>query len=195
MSKLYLVGHRKFNAEKSMKNYLLRMNEASRKRTKVLIYTLETETTGDFIDSEIIQNKRDLQLKSLLEGSSLIPVMEAIKVKIEAARPKDRYYNWEGDVLLNKISIINDEKSLSDVVGNHGVFLFKLEKSIEWYKNLLRARSFQGIPSGVFRLIWDSNAKKYVEPPHEEESGYFKIAKEEIRNEKKGNKKTLSSSR
>lgn len=173
MEKLYIVGRRRFTNEKSMKSYLLRMDETGRKKTKIRIYNLEKETTGDFIDSEIIQNKRDLQLKGLLEDNTLLPIIESIKLKVESNRPKDRYYFWSGDILINKISIVNDYKSLSDVVGNYGSFLFGLESSIEWYKILLQARSFQCVPIKAY----------------DQEGEFFIKAKNEVKEEKLNKKK------
>jgi len=194
MSKLYIVGHRRFTTDKALKNYLIRMSEEGRKRVKVQIYNLEKETTGDFISQEMIQNKRDLQLKGILEGSQLMEIIEALRSKVETQRPKEKNWYWEGNILLNKLNLANNEKSLSEIVGSHGPFLFHLEKSVEWYKTLLRARSFQGIPTGTFKKTWDTVTRKYLVVDHSEELGYFKLAQDEIRNEKKRNKKAVSAS-
>jgi hypothetical protein len=193
--KLYIVGHRRFTSEKSMKNYLLRVNENVRKNIKILIYNLESEMTGDFIDQEIISNKRDLQLSGLLGDNNILQIIEPIKSKIEEIKPTNKYYNWEGDIILNKLSIINDQKSLSDVVGDHGAFLFRLDNGIDWYKSLLRARSFREIPMGVYKRIWDTVSRRYIIEKNEDDIANFNKAKLEINYEKKRNKKTISSTK
>jgi hypothetical protein len=164
-----------------MKNYLLRINENVRKNIRVLIYNLETETTGDFIDKEIISNKRDLQLSGLLGDNNLLQIIDPIRSKIEEVKPLNKY-NWEGDIVLNKLLIVSDSRSLSEVVGDHGVFLFRLDRGFEWYKVLLRARLFRDIPRGVYKRVWDTVNKRYIIESSEEDISNFNKARLEVIN-------------
>jgi hypothetical protein len=207
MGKLYVVGHRSFKTEKAMKGYLIRMSESGRARTTIQVYNLESTMTGDFIDKEMISNSRDLQLKSLLEDSKLGEIVELIKTKVlkdkELKQSANKYYyDNNHTIFLNKLSMVNNEKELSDVVGGQGIFLFKLEKSLDWYKTLLRARSFQSLPTGFFSKRWDSSNKKYIYENDDTIVKLFNDAKAEVlsekknikKNEKKGSKKVVSSS-
>ena len=94
-----IVGRGKtFTSEKRLNEYLLRFSEAHRFNIKIEVYKLDSQITGDILDKQLLSNRRDLQLKGILEGDNLLSLIDNIQSKINEIKD-----NWVKNTHTKKL--------------------------------------------------------------------------------------------
>ncbi len=144
--------------EEKLKQQLLRYSKEYRKIIKVCTYKIESEKSGDFIDQEMISNKRDLQLKGIFDNDTLGYTLECIRLKIVSNpdfKSKNHYYY---NKIIELLSLVTKNDDLKKIVVSYSKFLWYIDTSVEWCEVLLKIHNFRTIPP---IKKWENG--KYVE--------------------------------
>ena len=185
-TKLFFANGRKFRSDLILKKFLSKLSSESRARYTIQIFTLSQEMKGSYIENEILSNKRDLQMKSILEDSQLPETIGKIVDKVEKAigandpKKQGSYNRHPLTYFKSEIDLVENEKDLNDLVNKYGANLFEIEADQDWYVTLLKIRNFRKLPVS-YRYRKDSEYFK-------QNSQIFLAAQNQIRKERKNKK-------
>ena len=168
--------------------FLEAINKHHTKATVTIFEEAEQHNALEYKNNLITQREREDQLQILLEDNQEVAVLHQIKDIINSL-DKEKNYTIRG--ILRKFSSRGmTAKTFKSMVTDHDVRKFMLytgPSTKEWYKLLLQIHNFKMDEKYQIGYEYRSGAKyKEVE---KERLDNFKLAKEELKREKKNAKK------
>ena len=158
------------------------------KATVTIFEEVEQHNAIEYKNNLITQREREDQLQILLEDNQEVAVLHQIK-DIISSLDKEKNYTIRG--ILRKFSSRGmTAKTFKSMVTDHDVRKFMLytgPSTKEWYKLLLQIHSFK--MEEKYQIGYDYRSGAKYKEVEKDRLDNFKLAKEELKREKKNAKK------
>lgn len=191
MSKIWMVHYGGYSGRKYYKTeaaFLEAINKHHTKATVTIFEEVEQHNAIEYKNNLITQREREDQLQILLEDNQEVAVLHQIKDIINSL-DKEKNYIIRG--ILRKFSSHGmTAKTFKNMVTGHDVRKFMLytgPSTKEWYKLLLQIHNFK--MEEKYQIGYDYRSGAKYKEVEKDRLDNFKLAKEELKREKKNAKK------
>jgi hypothetical protein len=188
MSKIWMVQFGGYSSRKYYKTeaaFMEAINKHHTKATVTIFEEVELHNAIEYKNNLISQREREDQLQILLEDNQEVVVLHQIK---EIINSLDKEENYTIHVILRKFSSRGmNAKTFKNMLTDRDVRKFMLytgPSTKEWYKLLLQIHNFK--MDEKYQVGYDYKFKDV----EKERLDNFKLAKEELKKEKKNGKNT-----
>jgi len=168
--------------------FLEAINKHHTKATVTIFEEVEQHNAIEYKNNLITQREREDQLQILLEDNQEVAVLHQIKDIINSL-DKEKNYIIRG--ILRKFSSHGmTAKTFKNMVTDHDVRKFMLytgPSTKEWYKLLLQIHNFK--MEEKYQIGYDYRSGAKYKEVEKDRLDNFKLAKEELKREKKNAKK------
>ena len=168
--------------------FLEAINKHHTKATVTIFEEVEQHNAIEYKNNLITQREREDQLQILLEDNQEVAVLHQIKDIINSL-DKEKNYTIRG-ILRRFSSRGMTAKTFKSMVTDHDVRKFMLytgPSTKEWYKLLLQIHNFK--MEEKYQIGYDYRSGAKYKEVEKDRLDNFKLAKEELKREKKNAKK------
>ena len=190
MSKIWMVHYGGYSGRKYYKTeaaFLEAINKHHTKATVTIFEEVEQHNALEYKNNLITQREREDQLQIILEDNKEISILHQIK-EIIASLETEKSYTIRG-ILRRFSSRGMNVQTFKNMLTDRDIRKFMLytgPSTKEWYKLLLQIHNFK--MDEKYQIGYDRSGAKYKDV-EKERLDNFKLAKEELKLEKKNAKK------
>ena len=196
MSKIWMVNYRGYSGRKYYKTEAAFMEAINKHHTKAIVTIfeeVEQHNALEYKNNLITQREREDQLQIILEDNQEVAVLHQIK---EIINTLDTGKNYTIRGILRKFSSRGmNSKTFKNMLTDRDVRKFMLytgPSTKEWYKLLLQIHNFK--MDEKYQIGYDYRSGAKYKEVEKERLDNFKLAKEELKREKKDGKKEENNS-
>ena len=193
MSKIWMVNYGGYSGRKYYKTeaaFMEAINKHHTKATVTIFEEVEQHNALEYKNNLITQREREEQLQIILEDNQEVAVLHQIK---EIINTLDTEKNYTIRGILRKFSSRGmNAKTFKNMLTDRDVRKFMLytgPSTKEWYKLLLQIHNFK-----MDEKYYDYRSGAKYKEVEKERLDNFKLAKEELKREKKDGKKEENTS-
>jgi|LakMenEpi03Aug12_release.lakeMendotaPanAssembly.Ray.scaffolds.fasta_scaffold58407_7 hypothetical protein len=193
MSKIWMVHYGGYSGRKYYKTeaaFMEAINKHHTKATVTIFEEVEQHNALEYKNNLITQREREEQLQIILEDNQEVAVLHQIK---EIINTLDTEKNYTIRGILRKFSSRGmNAKTFKNMLTDRDVRKFMLytgPSTKEWYKLLLQIHNFK-----MDEKYYDYRSGAKYKEVEKERLDNFKLAKEELKREKKDGKKEENTS-
>jgi hypothetical protein len=193
MSKIWMVHYGGYSGRKYYKTEAAFMEAINKHHTKAIVTIfeeVEQHNALEYKNNLITQREREEQLQIILEDNQEVAVLHQIK---EIINTLDTEKNYTIRGILRKFSSRGmNAKTFKNMLTDRDVRKFMLytgPSTKEWYKLLLQIHNFK-----MDEKYYDYRSGAKYKEVEKERLDNFKLAKEELKREKKDGKKEENTS-
>jgi hypothetical protein len=193
MSKIWMVHYGGYSGRKYYKTeaaFMEAINKHHTKATVTIFEEVEQHNALEYKNNLITQREREEQLQIILEDNQEVAVLHQIK---EIINTLDTEKNYTIRDILRKFSSRGmNAKTFKNMLTDRDVRKFMLytgPSTKEWYKLLLQIHNFK-----MDEKYYDYRSGAKYKEVEKERLDNFKLAKEELKREKKDGKKEENTS-